>query len=435
MKILFITSYYPPNTEIAAIRPWGLCNNLAFLGHEITVISWGGDSRINDGNMYDLARNVNVIYMRNPFQKAPTEPPKKLVLIKDFLVKFYRKINYEIGNDLTFLPRYWIRGVLRFLKEKKIIDKMLKENIEFDVVISTFGDNENLLTGQYAAKKFKSKLIQDFRDIIPRGKEHGHCFVTNVLHKYIEAVAIEHSDAVLTVSKGMQKGMKLSPSVPTYVLYNGYINTSKGHQFYKKNNDRKLRFCYTGSFYKGLDDLSILFKILNKYIHKGMIKKGFISLDISGPNGDLIEQQAEKFALKDIIMNHGVLSQKETMNLHYSSDIYVVSRWNKVGAEGIISGKFYEGIRAHIPMIVLVNGNLPNSELFELNKKYNYGFCYEYSQADILLAKFEKYVFSQYERKYKLEKLTYNPNPKLFIDFEYKYLAKELEKICLYIAN
>lgn len=41
MKILIITTYYPPDTAIAAVRPYMFATHLTQLGHEVTVLRSG----------------------------------------------------------------------------------------------------------------------------------------------------------------------------------------------------------------------------------------------------------------------------------------------------------------------------------------------------------------------------------------------------------
>ena len=40
MRILILTTFYPPDTAVAAVRPYMLAKYLAQRGHEVTAVSY-----------------------------------------------------------------------------------------------------------------------------------------------------------------------------------------------------------------------------------------------------------------------------------------------------------------------------------------------------------------------------------------------------------
>ena len=57
--------------------------------------------------------------------------------------------------------------------------------------------------------------------------------------------------------------------------------------------------------------------------------------------------------------------------------MFLVLSWNTKHSRGVITGKFYEGISAELPILSVVSGDTPNSELDRLDLKSGYGICCE----------------------------------------------------------
>jgi hypothetical protein len=93
-----------------------------------------------------------------------------------------------------------------------------------------------------------------------------------------------------------------------------------------------------------------------------------------------------------------------------------------------MTGKFYEGIRAKKPILTLISGTLPNSELNILNEKFRYGFCYEACRDDAHFRQLCDFLEKAYNEKMTTGKVQFEVNPELEAAFRYDHLAEQLEK-------
>lgn len=437
MRILFITTYYPPDTTIAAVRPYGLAKYLGEMGHDVTVLRLGRCLEKPDFEKYGMTTNVKVVSCIEPQLKEPSVEDGiygygNLKSIKKHFVEFYRMVNYEWGGDLIFLPKYWILTWRKYHLEKKKLDELKRKGITFDIVISTFGDAENIFSGRYASKLWKCKWILDYRDNFPRGKRFS--LLANLVFSKVELWSLKQPDVITAVSKGLIKNFGVNLKVPYYVIYNGYVKPSERQNF-MIIDQRKFVFCYTGTIYSDLQDFTPLFRLMKSLADLCKIDLNNVELHYAGKFGSVLERQAERFCISNMIVDHGYVTASEAEAIQRMSDIYLVASWNYKGEEGMLSGKFYEGIRAKKPILALVAGNLSNSELYEIDQDYHYGFCYEEAEREVNLKRLEEYVLMQYERKMKGQELLYEPRPELFTNFRYDHLAKQMEKVCQEILN
>ena len=65
MDILIITTYYPPDTAVAAVRPYMLAKYLTQRGHKVTVLR-SGDFYNSASDFFDMNIPVRVISFLGP---------------------------------------------------------------------------------------------------------------------------------------------------------------------------------------------------------------------------------------------------------------------------------------------------------------------------------------------------------------------------------
>lgn len=434
MNVLIITTYYPPDTAIAAVRPYMLAKYLTKRGHNITVLR-SGEFYESASDFFDTeipVRVVSYLGKNSPAERYSRGEQKAFPVVerKSRLSFLPPKVRKPISLTYNFFV-----GPIRFKKHKKAIEyKIGKQkaaldalsNEHFDVVFSTFGQEENIAAGQYAAKLFGCKLVQDFRDAVAtKARQKGKQFR---YYKKLHDEAVRNADGCTAVSDGLLQELLngLDPAPPSMVLYNGFEPIAYISGVENTEPD-VLTICYTGSVYSGLQDFSPLFHAFCKLSEEKRIDLAKVKLHYAGKDFNLLSEAAKKIGVESILENHGYVSRAEAARIQSMSDLFLVLSWNMKESQGILTGKFFEGIRAKKPMLSIVNGNLPNSELNILNEKYHYGFCYESCREKEQFVMLCDYLEKAYDEKMKFGKVQYKMNPELEGRFRYDALAEQLE--------
>lgn len=431
MRILLITTYYPPDTAVAAVRPYMLAKYLTRRGHEVTVLR-SGEFFNSASDFFDMSIPVRVISFlgeNSPAERyargEQTEFPCPTVSSRvSFLPKPFRNLAVALYKPVRF--RNWQRGVAEKSKKQLAAIDALKDE-HFDVVFSTFADQENLAAGQYAAKLFGCKLIQDFRDPLAT-----RAFYSGAYYRYLKRIqdnAIRHADGVTAVSEGLRQELfdGLNADVPNITLYNGYEPTAQEAEKEAGETDI-FTLCYTGILYGELRDFTPLLRALKQLAEQKRIDISKVKLHYAGRDFGLLQQIAETLGMEEILINHGYVSRSEAARLQSISDLFLVLSWNKQDSQGILTGKFYEGIRAGKSILSLISGDLPNSELNILNEKFHYGFCHESCRGEAHFQKLCDYLEKAYNEKIAYGKVCYQPDPELEAAFRYDNLAQQLEE-------
>ena len=187
--------------------------------------------------------------------------------------------------------------------------------------------------------------------------------------------------------------------------------------------------------YNKLSDASLLFKALSELENEGKIDRKNIVFNYAGLGYETLLNQAKAYNFEDVLVDYGFLDTKQTMQLQKNSDLFVVLSWNMKNNTGVLTGKLYEAIKNERPVIALVSGNQPNSELSMVISKYNLGLCYEKATDKSNISKIKDYILEQYERKIRNEAIKYNPKSEATECFEYSNIAKQLENIINELVN
>lgn len=435
MNILIITTFYPPDTAIAAVRPYMFAKYLSQRGHNVTVLR-SGEFYDCASDFFDMDIPVRVIsYLGEncPAERYARGEKEAFSAVKtkrklDFLPEVIRmplsKI-YGICMRPIYIRRRQREIACKLEKQKAALNAMKDEH--FDVVFSTFGQEENIAAGQYAAKLFGCKLIQDFRDSFAAGAfNNGRRFRRL---KRIQDGAIKHADGCTAVSEGLMQELlqDLDVSIPNMVLYNGFEPTVQSEQIADVTAD-VFSLCYTGTIYPKRSDMEPLLRAIKYLCDRDDIELSKVKLHYAGKEFNLVHKIAKSMGIEHILIDHGYVSRAEAAELQKASDLFLVLSWNLKKSQGILTGKFYEGIRAKKPILSIISGDLPNSELNILNEKYHYGFCYESCREKEQFSALCDYLAKAYDEKLKYGKVQHEVNPELEVRFRYDALAEQLEQ-------
>lgn len=439
MKILIITTCYPPDTAIAAVRPYMFAKYLKQFGHEVTVLrsgllqqsadrSFSGHegirviSYLGENSMAERFERSETDFM----QYSPKSGESRISFLPESIRKRVAKVYHAVIAPYDFYQWFYkdyVQG--RVVPLKKAVDQMRGEH--FDVVFSTYGAMENILGGEYAAEVFNAKWILDFRD--PIEPHSPNAFGVPFL-KRIQRNGVRKADVCTAVSDDLAKHLSdQAGGKKVYTLYNGYEPNS-ADAVAAAHEEGVLSFCYTGQMYAGKRDFSPVLRALQKLSEDGAISLDKVRVHYAGPDFKYLHSQAEKYNVTDILVDHGYVGRKEAARMQEEADIYVVLSWNTRKEKGVLTGKFYEGIRAKKPILSVVSGNVPGSELNTLNEKFRYGCCYEASRHNETFAQLCDFLHRTYQEKMEYGRVQYEMMPELAEAFRYDNLAAQLEKFC-----
>ena len=439
MRILLICTWFPPDTAVAAVRPYMFAKYLTKFGHEVTVLRSGLLYSKPDGSYPVEKRTFRVIsthgpdspserYERGDWKESPahSHPVRHYLKRRVFKILPFLSSLYDTFKRNRSAVRHMRMAYARYCFHKKTLDTMKEE--QYDIIFSTYGELENVFAGQYAAKLFRAKLIMDFRD--PIVQPYQNSALWNLSLRSVQKRAVEQADICTVVSYGYAEALRY-PSVqtPLIVLHNGFEEADSG-RIVAQPDPSCLRICYTGYLYAlQMDAFRTLAGAMRTLtVELGRKHSKFL---YAGPHSQRVRETFDDAGIAEVLEDHGYVSREEAQAIQEKSDIFLVMAWKTRKADGILPGKFYEGIRARKPILAVVAGDRSGHDLYMMNEQYHYGFCCELARQGDHHRELKEYLEGEYQKKFANGGNTrVEVNPTLVDAFRYDHLSRKLEDIC-----
>lgn len=422
MNICIICTWFAPDTAVAAKRPYMFAKYLTEFGHTVTVIRSGEINKARDRHFSEEDCGFQILSYLGLEKETGDKPAAQPKSRFGFLPLPLRKVILFIYEPIRVINSFK-RSNFHFKKLQELA-RSLHSDTQFDVVISTYGELANIKAGKYFSSLFGCPWVLDFRDRVIQPSNSS--FLWKVFFASYERMGIKEADAVTSVSRDLFFDYQ-SKEANFHTIYNGYDGSASIQDKYENG---KLVLCYTGQIYLlYYESLHFLFSIIKKLCDSREIDINMIEFRYAGPNGTEIFNLASKYGVGSIVRDYGYLSPDAVSELQEVSDIFVVFSWNTKTDRGIITGKFFEGIKVKKQILAIVSGDEPESELYRMNREYGYGYCVDLPNRDGKENGLENYLKNSYQIKMTQGALetTYSQD---FIDkFCYKNLTKELEEI------
>lgn len=112
-----------------------------------------------------------------------------------------------------------------------------------------------------------------------------------------------------------------------------------------------------------------------------------------------------------------------------NSDMLVLSTWNEKGEEGVFPGKFLEYMLIGKPIVSVVDGNIPESEVKQVMTEGNFGVTYEAANSTEDFALLKEYIKKQYDKVTNGENVEFEPNKDVLDRYNYENIMQRIEDL------
>lgn len=442
MNILIIASYYEQDKNIASVRWTNFAYRLASR-HKIFVLSEPLPGSTHDIEQYESAYKITVMRMKQVtiyeklsqlFKKEQFLNRKSNnyeVLPKDRPSSFIKQVIRKAKNRLCLFAEY----IMAKQQKKYILKQFKKNNIKFDIVISSAKPLRQFLVGAMLAKELKCAWVSDFRDLpfTSWSEPDDIRLQAKLLLQYTPLAS-----ATTLVSKGMCEAFIDISRIPekyakkVYVLSNGFSYTDANNAIKDlRKSNLPLKIVYTGTLYVGMQDASLLFMAIAELIQEGKITHDNICIEYAGNSGASLIKMAKDFGISSLVHDNGYVSRLDALKLQNEADLLLLLTWNTYLGRGIITGKMYEYILCKKPIICITSGDVPNSEATEMIRTYRLGIACESMVFKKSVTSLKEYLLMQIKRKQSGQDLEYHADYEALQEFNHDNLAIKLENICL----
>lgn len=367
MKILIVSSFFPPLNSIASLRPYSWAKFWTGAGHDVTVLT---TQKQQDPSV--------MLNLPNPGFKVIEVPlPGMVQSLKgkqgggssSFLSKFLKNLRESKGilsacrmPDLTDL---WIRPAL----------KAVRSDEPWDLVISTAGPYTTHLIANRLKKEGKAKhWVADYRDTWSNNYIYSGLFPFNWIEERLERKILKNSDLVTTISSPFAKDLKEKFQLDHVEVVENGLDLDDLNKIPKDPifiDDGKFRIVHTGTIYKGKRDPSPLFRAIKALAEDPNKKPLLDKLEVTfvGPNLDHIQKMIERYGVSTWVQCIGFVSREDALRMQRDAHALLFLPWNDTKKDGVLTGKIFEYLFSGTPIICVGGKQLEASQLLVLEAK------------------------------------------------------------------
>ena len=416
-KILILAYRYPPQSGIGSVRPSKLVKYLTADGYSPDVISVCHGSAPDDGVIrIPHGRLAEKLLSRRRTPAAPQAGESlRRKSLASAIKQALRNIIYHYYISLDYYHSF-----------KKYYRAHRSDFKKYDVVLSTASPTAVIFCAQHLKRKLPQvRWICDFRDPLVCPEQFPRW--ENRINRFLQNRACKDADCVVTVSEGFFARICSERfSDKSYIIPNGFDREDIAE--ISSVPDTGFSFAYTGVLYGSKRDLSPLFTALNELCSEGKIDIDDISLLYAGTEGTIFKNAAEKSGLGGCVTDLGLVSREESIKLQRSSRFLILATWNTPTEQGVFPGKILEYMVCERPVIALVSGSEPNSEVTKAVERLGLGISCEQARSGDF-TKLKEYLLSEYHRFKNGLPPDFSPDRDAVENYSWERLIKKFEYI------
>ncbi|MEX0609968.1 MAG: glycosyltransferase [Balneolaceae bacterium] len=363
-NVLFIVYYFPPMGGSGVQRPLKFVKYLRDFGwNPIILCPEPGAYHTFDDSLQEELDSYNVEVHRvsgnTPFHSVSDQ--KKEVQISDKYAKILRWF-----STLLFIPdnkKKWIKPGL----QKALY---LIENNNIEIVFSSAPPYSNLMLADLIKQKTGLPVVMDLRD--DWLESHLINYPTSWHKKKMKALesdTLGNADVLLTINEKIAESISSRTGRKVEVIGHGYDPEDFDVDDWKKSDNQKIKFLYSGSFYPDSRPDSFL-RAIHQLLNEKQELRTKLELQFQGGLNSDYKILIKELGLQELVLDYGYVNHAEAVENLMKADILWLNVGQKKNPEIISLGKTSEYFATRKPILGLV----PDGSAKEMLKSYGNTF-------------------------------------------------------------
>jgi len=377
LRILIVSTYFPPAPSIASLRTYSFAKYWARMGNDVTVLTTKKE------DFGEVALNLpveNFTVLEIPFfnvfavakrllkaltgvgrgagnggggrasetgSSAPGE--RAFIKLKNRLKRFAENCGIFITDRIPDVNDFWIGRAIA------VGERLIKEK-GCDWIFSSYAPPaSHIVAGKLAVNK-NCRWVADYRDLWIENHVWVGKWPFTVLEKVLEKKYVgRRADLVTTVSEPLAVVLRRKFSAPVHVIENGYDEDDYRGDFPPWFTGEKKRIVYTGTVYPGKQDPSPLFAVLSDLagtsgeIRRKMDEK--LEVLFFGSESEWLSGLIREQGVQRWVRHGGMVSRDEALRIQKQADLLLFLEWDNGSVDGILTGKLFEYLAMRKPIL------------------------------------------------------------------------------------
>jgi glycosyltransferase involved in cell wall biosynthesis len=381
LRILIISTFFPPLNSIASLRPYSWAKYWTLAGHHVEVLTVIKQQEPSLDLAFDnpgfIVHEVSlpkwIKQMKKKYHSAdslPTGRTSFFALLKKNIKTLFQSLREKTGIlsscRMPDLADFWIKPAFKSIKDKPC----------WDLVISTAGPYPVHIVASKLKKIGKAKIwIADYRDRWSDSCIYSGLFPFSLIERFQEKRILSHADLITTVSEPFAQFYRAKYGhKKVHAIENGMDPTDLKRldpSSIFPQGEGKYRIVHTGSFYLGKRDPSTIFEaitLLNKDKENTHLLDR-LELIFAGPNQANLDQLIEKYHVEKWVKSVGFVSRDTALRMQRDAQALLFFPWNDPKNDGNLTGKIFEYFYSKTPIMAVGAKELEVSQKLILEAK------------------------------------------------------------------
>lgn len=344
MRILIISTYFPPLNSIASHRPYSWAKYWAMAGHEVTVLTTAKEIDPNTALKLPLT-DFKVLEVPLPsfLQGLKNKGlPKRRGFLSQLCTPLLNYLRFKKGIlnacRMPDLTAGWVKPALAALRSEKA----------WDLVVSTAGPYTTHLVGHQLKKEGRAKKwIADYRDPWSDNYLYPGLPLVRMYETTLEERLLKAADLITTVSVPLTAQFaKRFGQHRVATVENGFdfeeARTVREMPLFAQ--DGKFRIVHTGSLYPGKRDPTVFFKALQKIACDPQRAPLLENLEVIfvGHRQANLEELIALYGVEKWVKQIGQVDHETALQMQREAHALLFFPWNDPLVDGILTGKIFE---------------------------------------------------------------------------------------------
>lgn len=363
MRILIVSSFFPPLNSIASLRPYSWARYWSQAGHDVSVLK--------PHQLQDAATAQE--YSSDGFHIIETPPLPWIQRLKrdygqqvksDDKVSTTSQIKQWIFTRLNNFRQY--HGIFASCHMPDITDFWVPKALQaiktypcWDIVISTAPPFPVHRLGYEIKRRGMAKhWIADYRDLITESPIAPGLFPFSWIERRLEKRYMDVLDGVVTVSDGLKHSLnRLYPHANISVVENGFepnlYDKLPAEPFFP--DSEKYRIVYLGVIYPKQRDPSPLFQAIREISQCDEDKDLLNRLEVIfyGPEMGDLQHLISKYDVAQWVRYGGFVNHSTSLRIQRDANALLFLSWATKGIEGILTGKIFEYLASRTSILAV----------------------------------------------------------------------------------
>ncbi|MCG6568068.1 glycosyltransferase [Tessaracoccus sp. ZS01] len=353
MRVLVISSHFPPEPVIGSVRPSRIASFLRSQGHHVIALTKGGPWGRDRGDGSDVVRTpwirLPILRYIRPGLITQAPPPPAvgaqgsgggpLGRARKWISRLAHELLSFPDQEGGWIPFAYLEGG-RILADEKI-----------DVILASGPSFASHLIASALARRYSVPWVADYRDLWTTGDYYAFSSLRRRIDSRVERRILAGASATTAIGDTMARHLTERFSISSTVVRNGADDVTLRPLGQRVPlSSARVNLLYVGNnFYGGRRSPLLLFRAARAL----SLTPSEIRFHFLGSDPDLLATIIDAEGVRQLVQFHDPVGHDESLEIQGCADMLILLLWDDPREAGTLPAKLFEYAAARRPVVLV----------------------------------------------------------------------------------